>query len=422
MAYKVSVEDYEIGNQKNFDFCDTYELLLDKTIEEGEDIKFEKHLKEYLKEYHHSLFYPILAYCVEVLNSYDLEKLEKNKLRIGIDKNRRIYVSVNRMIYDLFFTEKEGSIDGHTIDFNLGKDKFNLKSIHSKYEKTAKEDYKIYFDISPDEPNKSVKETLNKMSTDLNLTFKQLIQSKKKTIITRFLKGYSHQEGILKSFEAKTKGQFFYMPNLIFKEKNDDGRTIEEIDQIYLLNLKEKKITINEFEVFFYVDYSKIPHEYKIITEGMPLELETNNLYFIEVKKSSGRLNESYLDLKDNKLEKNSSKNSSRYQRKNLTELGNSILTTINFANLIREITNKQKIINLLYIVDDEYDLEMCQNFYGSLKRDEEVINTSGFVFKIKLIYTQPDLALKNFIEENNEKNKEIKSLNEILMFPKGTF
>ena len=112
MSAQLSIENYKIGNQKNFDFLEIYKLLLNKTEDEEEDYKF----KNKLKEYHHSLFYPILVYCVEVLNSYDKKELEKNKLKLGIDKKERIYVSVNCKMYDLFFTEMEGSIDGHTVE------------------------------------------------------------------------------------------------------------------------------------------------------------------------------------------------------------------------------------------------------------------------------------------------------------------
>ena len=64
MSANLCVEDYEIGNQKNFDFLEIYKLLLDKNEEEEEDYKF----KNELKEYHHSLFYPILVYCINNLN------------------------------------------------------------------------------------------------------------------------------------------------------------------------------------------------------------------------------------------------------------------------------------------------------------------------------------------------------------------
>ena len=184
MSAKLSIEDYEIGSQKNFDFLEIYKLLLDKTEEEEEDYNFENELKEY----HHSLFYPILVYCVDVLNSYDEKRLSKNKLNIGIDKNNRIYITVNRMMYDLFFTEMEGSIDGHTIDFNLGKEEFDLKSIHNNDKKTANEKYKMYFEIPSNEPDESAKEKIDKMSNDLNLTIDQLIQNKKRNIVSRFLK------------------------------------------------------------------------------------------------------------------------------------------------------------------------------------------------------------------------------------------
>ena len=66
------------------------------------------------------------------------------------------------------------------------------------------------------------------------------------------MKGYSHQESVLKSFEAKIEEQFLNFPNLIFKKRNDEGRCIEELDQIYLLKLKEKTETIKGFDTFFY--------------------------------------------------------------------------------------------------------------------------------------------------------------------------
>ena len=262
--------------------------------------------------------------------------------------------------------------------------------------------------------NESAKEKIDKMSNDLNITIKQLIQNKKKNIVSRFLKGYSHQEGILKSFEAKIQDQFTYMPNLIFKKTKSDGRTIEEIDQIYLLNFKEGKKQINDFDVFYYADYSKKPIEYKIVNDGMPLELETNNLYFIEIKKSSAGLNLSYEKVKDKILEVNTSGKSTKYKRESLTDLGNSILTVSHFAELITEITKKEYILNLLYIVDDNYNLDMVQIFNACLKHDEKVIDKK-YIFKIKLIYTQPDLFIKNFIEENNKKNKKMKTLEEII-------
>ena len=196
MSAKLCIEDYEIGNQKNFDFLEIYDLLLDKNEEEEENYIFENKLKEC----HLSLFYPILVYCINTLNSYDKEKLNKNKLNIGVDSKNRIYVSVNRTMYDLFFTEKEGSIDGHTINFNLGKNDFDLKSIHDNDKKTSNENYRIYFEIEKNVTNESAKEKIDKMSNDLNITIKQLIQNKKKNIVSRFLKGYIYQKGILKSF------------------------------------------------------------------------------------------------------------------------------------------------------------------------------------------------------------------------------
>ena len=125
-------------------------------------------------------------------------------------------------------------------------------------------------------------------------------------------------------------------------------------------------------------------------------------------------LNKSYEKIIDKFLEVNTSGKSTKYKREDLTDLGNSILTVNNFAELIREITKKEYILNLLYIVDDNYNLDMVQIFNACLKHDEKVIDKK-YIFKIKLIYTQPDLFIKNFIEENNKKNKKMKTLEEII-------
>ena len=58
--------------------------------------------------------------------------------------------------------------------------------------KTANDYYKIYFEIEKKVTNESAKEKIDKMSNDLNITIKQLIQNKKKNIVSRFLKGYKH--------------------------------------------------------------------------------------------------------------------------------------------------------------------------------------------------------------------------------------
>ena len=105
---------------------------------------------------------------------------------------------------------------------------------------------------------------------------------------------------------------------------------------------------------------------------------------------------------------------SKKFNREDLTDLGNSILTVNIFADLIREITKKKYILNLLYIIDDNYNLDMVQIFNACLEHDEKVIDKK-YTFKIKLIYTQPDLFIKNLIEENNRKNREIKTLEEII-------
>ena len=51
MSTKLSFENYELGNQKNFDFLEIYRLILDKTEDEEEDYKFKKNLKNIIIYY-----------------------------------------------------------------------------------------------------------------------------------------------------------------------------------------------------------------------------------------------------------------------------------------------------------------------------------------------------------------------------------
>ena len=68
----------------------------------------------------------------------------KNKIGFyGYDQ--KIYLTVNREIYNLFFMEKEASIDNQIINFKFGKDIFNLKSFSNKINEGSLEDYKKYF-------------------------------------------------------------------------------------------------------------------------------------------------------------------------------------------------------------------------------------------------------------------------------------
>ena len=87
------------------------------------------------------------------------------------------------------------------------------------------------------------------------------------------------------------------MPNLIFYRKNESGKILDELDQIYLINLKKNsKNKIHGFDMFYYKSYSnsKRNSEERFIQKGTPFEIMNNNLYFIEIKKSIINLKESY--------------------------------------------------------------------------------------------------------------------------------
>ena len=401
---KVSIDDYEIGDQKNFDLLSFYNALPDKTDEEEMFIDFQMECEEY----HHSLFYPILHYCINILNSCNQKQLEKIKGKIGFyGDDKKIYVTTNRQMYDLFFMEKEAIIDNQKINFNYGKDKFNLRSFSSNINKDNVENYKQYFDINKDNTNTFCKEIIDEKAIEFNMDINQLIESKKKNIVSRFLKGYSHQEGVLKSFEAEIEGQFTHMPNLLFKRKNVKGSTTEELDQIYLTKMEEKKKIIEGFDFFYYYESNNDKEDNNndnIKIKGKPLELEDDNLYFIEIKKSLEGLRKSYKTIEKDKEETNTiismnadntnisktniniiniinninttneaniintnpmNETNTTLKRENLTDIGNAILTSNIFAQLINSIIlKKEKItINLLYIVDDEFNLVYDKNF-----------------------------------------------------------
>ena len=169
---------------------------------------------------------------------------------------------------------------------------------------------------------------------------KEFIQNKKDVIISKFLKGYSHQESILKSFESKIKGHFLNLPNLIFKKCNKDRKTIEEIDQIYLTKIEGQKMTISDFNYFYFVKYlNGTENDKKIFPNGVEFEIVNNNLYFLEIKQSIKGLKSVYkkADYKSTTTSnegsgKNSTSSkdsfiSSKFKRDELTDLGNAFLS-----------------------------------------------------------------------------------------------
>ena len=178
MEREIKIEEYEIGRQKNFDLLSFYNSLRDEN-EEEEIIKAD----DDLEDYHHSLFYPILTYCINVLNSSNKEYLEKMKFKIGIDAYLKIYVSVGRQMYDLFFTKGEDSINNYNINFDSGKDKFNLRSVSSVSnikDSSIIDSYKEYFDIPIKETKKDTKKLISDQAHHLEISVAQLIETKKK--------------------------------------------------------------------------------------------------------------------------------------------------------------------------------------------------------------------------------------------------
>ena len=420
---KISIDEYEIGKQKNYDLLDFY-MSLRNSNDEPE-----------IKDYHHSLFYPILCYCIDIINK--TKNLKDIKLKVGLDKDNKIYAAVGREMYDYFFLGKKGNLDNVEIEFNWGKKEFLLTSVNYIGIDDAKNKFKKLYVIKSEEFE--MNEFLKKEKDELDLEEKnkldEFIQNKKEVFITKFLKGYSHQESILKTFESKIKGNFTNLPNLIFKKSNKERRTIEEIDQIYLINLESEQSTIDGFNYFYFVKYSNgVKNDKKIFPNGTKFELVNENLYFLEIKYSINSLFSDYNKLKNTKISQDPNKSASKenkdkdkiepndkkpksknshislsYKRDQLTGLGNTFLTFKIFKDLILEILEKkEKECNLLYIVDSDFGENMIKTFENCLERDEIIINENKLSFNLYLIYTQPDLALNHFIKESWEKKMKL--------------
>ena len=170
------------------------------------------------------------------------------------------------------------------------------------------------------------------------------------------------------------------MPNLLFKRRNVKGSTTEELDQIYLIKMEEKKKIIEGFDYFYYYESNNDKEDNNndnIKIKGKPLELEDDNLYFMEIKKSLEGLRKSYKTIEKDKEATNTiiSMNTDNtnmantiiintinttneadsinikpmnainmiLKEDNLTDIGNVILTSNIFAKLINSIILKKK-------------------------------------------------------------------------------
>ena len=161
---KILKTDYEIGIQRNYELLDFYTSLRNPNDEPE------------TKEYHHSLFYPILCYAIEVINkSNDLNKI---KFQVGLDKDNRIYVTVGREMYDYFFLNSTKNLENVEIVFNSGKDEFLLTSVHNKDE-ADKNKFQKFYDIKPEDiKNKFFKE--EELCEQEEKQMKEFIQNKKR--------------------------------------------------------------------------------------------------------------------------------------------------------------------------------------------------------------------------------------------------
>lgn len=150
------------------------------------------------------------------------------------------------------------------------------------------------------------------------------------------------------------------------------------------MKLDQNEEEIDGFDVFYYADFNQSPKVENIIYKGQKLKLENDSIYFIEIKKSMSGIKKNYQKLLESKhgIQEDQNSEFSKYERQNLTAVGNTILTVNIFSKLINKILKKQK-INILYIVDDDFTVDMVQTFQNCLYRDEKLVEA---IFHLKYI------------------------------------
>ena len=247
----------------NLQFNDFLLNSVDDYLESNKVLNFDKPIMT--KKDSHSLFSPVLSFCINYLNSH---KNEDNK-KIGFFYDKKmdlkfIYICLDKTIYDLFFLKRKKNLNGFDIDFSGEEDNENYIIFQSEGEKNL----------------------FTQSEIEVEINEQSFYQLRKKEIISKFRRGYSIQEEIIENFFLNNEKFMNELPNLLlFHQYNNKNKYFCEFDRILFI---EKKIDINKifkYYLKFEITYEDVKEE--TFFEGKIINLEKNSVNFIEIKSSA---------------------------------------------------------------------------------------------------------------------------------------
>ena len=379
---KKTLNDYEIGNLFDLDFLKIFDILKDIK----EQIK-NCTLQNYRKSYVNSLFSPLCSYAIEYLNDNKEKRgiIGKSKVS-GIDV---IYIILNQAVYDLFFHRKKGQI------FNDGKNliNYNISSEDENYLE-LKLDYDLEYDFEDLFKALDIDNDIKENSDDIKI-LKEVVNNKRKEIISSFRFGYTVQERIMNLINNHSDKKIKELPNVIFFEKNELKKSYIEVDRIITV---ESNATLSNFLVFLKTKFKKGKNlvSTKIFKEGKVLSLPQNSCNFIEIKASS-----KYFKEKEQKKEKKNK----FFEYKSPSEISSDLKYEDNSQKFAIQITKKMNEfielfnninisytqINLIIIIDSYFTkdfFEVAQKFSDNLKSLELL-----FDFNLYFVHIESDIV-----------------------------
>ncbi len=368
-----NIENFKISNIENIDLLAMFNTT---------DNYFKK------KKYFHSLFHPILYYCINFLNN-NFQKLNDLKNMIEI-KHDYIYVTLNSNFYDYFFLKEKKCINKVEIDFKNDKENFQIIK-----EKKAQQ---IFDDLKS-----------NEFSFDFDNKLNNYLLYQKE-IISSFRYGYSIQESVIKQIIKENKKNIVELPNLIFY-KNSYPKNIlfREVDRIFKIN---NDFSTSNFKIYLKVSFLKNKCFDKknilIFSDGEELNFKKDNLYFIEIKNKINSLNRELERIKKNNdhRSENSPSSLNSFEQKNTTSIMQFYQNSMNFLSLYKELNIKYDKVFLLFIFNSYFNHQIHHYIYDSLLNDFKDFNDFSINLELLFIHIDSDFQIiDNIINERNYEN-----------------
>ena len=267
------LSNYQIAIENTLDFN-----KLINALKAGDNLQ----TPNIFKSYKHSLFSPFLSFLIKYINEYGEEKGIIGKAKIN--KIKVLYAVLNRKTYDFFFRRKKGFLkndDNLEIDFETGSDEENYYLTNPNEETILDSNALKLMAL------KMIDEDETKFENKDLESLEKIYDFKKREIISTFRMGYSIQERIVSIILKNAKDKIKELPNILFYEKNNKKKLYQEVDRILL---PQEEIIIPKIKVYYKCKYSSGVTNVNKFEKGEALKLEKNDIYFIEVKNSIGRL------------------------------------------------------------------------------------------------------------------------------------